>query len=116
MRPFNIELWKAGEPVITRDGREVEQLTYFENATEIEFKLMGVVAGEINSWKLNGRYAKFEKDNDFDLFHPEQERWANIYKREDHECLGMVCYSEEEAKLSANGRDNYIGTYKLVKP
>ena len=117
MRPFNIELWKAGEPVITRDGRKIEQLTYFENVTETEFKLMGVVDGQFQSWKLNGQYAKFEEHDDLDLLHPEPEMWVNVYQNHDLRCTGGIIDSKKEAEeIQASGNyPDYIGTYKLVK-
>ena len=114
MRPFDFELWKAGEPVILRNGQKVEQLTKFDLSNKS--MLAGVVDESFFLWEINGSYFSTDGQSNFDLVHPEKERWANIYKHEDYECLGMVCYSLEEAKLSANGRDNYIGTYKLVKP
>jgi hypothetical protein len=91
-------------------------LTYFENATETEFKLMGVVAGEVNSWKLNGKYAKFEKHNDFDLFHPEPEMWVNVYDFGDQIKTSRIFDSEHEAKAKILFSFNLIGTYKLIKP
>lgn len=120
MKPFSLESWRAGEPVITRDGQQVEQLTYFENATQCEFKLMGVVNGNIHSFKMNGKYSTFEKDNNLDLFHPEPEMWVNVYHSQNGLSkyqfdYGVIHHSKEEAEKNIGYRNVYIGTYKLVK-
>jgi len=116
MRPFEIELWKAGEPVITRDGREVEQLTYFENKQGTH-KFVGIVNGQMHSWKDNGYFVDELYQTEHDLFHPEPEMWVNLYGKKDRITTGKVCHSQQEAKerLIA-GNEHYIGTYKLIKP
>lgn len=114
MRPFNLDLWKVGEPVITRDGRSVERLTYLENEAECEFKLMGVIDGDIHSWKVNGKHSKFEKDNDLDLFHPKPDKQlSNMTHEEKIEFMqiasGIVGYV-----FDRKGLDMLVSLYDLV--
>ena len=115
MRPFNLELWRAGEPVITRDGRLVEQLTFFAKCISV-FKLVGIIDGHMESFTTEGRYSK-TNENGLDLFHPEPEMWVNVYQNRDLRCTGGIIDSKEEAEeIQASGNyPDYIGTYKLVK-
>jgi hypothetical protein len=116
MRPFNLDLWKAGEPVITRDGRTVEQLTYFDSRKDSVNVLYGTVNGKIGSWDLKGLAFQDVKTN-VDLFHPEPEMWVNVYQNHNLRCTGVIIDSKEEAEeIQASGNyPDYIGTYKLVK-
>ena len=118
MRPFNIELWKAGEPVVTRDGQQVEQLTYFDSRKSTH-KLVGIVDGDLYAWLPKGYFFCENRNSDFDLFHPEPEMWVNVYQHNDSQWTsGNIMPSKEEAEERApkDGiNTRYIGTYKLVK-
>jgi len=115
MRPFNLELWKAGEPVITRDGREVEQLTYFESKKG-PFKLCGTLNGLLESWTIEGFFRACKSKTDDDLFHPEPEMWVNVYEGKDRMITSRIYTSKREAEKSKIDEFTYIGTYKIVKP
>jgi hypothetical protein len=120
MRPFNIDLWKAGEPVITRDGREVEELTYFESKKG-PYKLCGTLNGLLESWTIDGFFQECKSESNDDLFHPEPEMWVNVYDRKNGlSQYGLLCgeihRSKDEAEKNIVDRYVYIGTYKLVKP
>jgi len=54
MKPFNLEEALNGAKVVTRNGKEVTQLTKF-NADEDE-TLFGVVNKEIASWADDGKF------------------------------------------------------------
>lgn len=119
MRPFNLELWKAGEPVITRDGRKIEQLTYFDNISSC-YKFYGTLEGDVYAWTFEGKKWDFEYDNDdiLDLFHPEPEMWVNAYKEGDSIYFSSVYKSQKDAEDGALNMKfpTKLGTYKLVKP
>ncbi len=51
--PFTIERWKEGLKPVTRDGREVKQLIYF-NDLDSAYVLAGVVGSDLVRWKLEG--------------------------------------------------------------
>lgn len=114
MRPFDLKLWKAGEPVITRDGREVKELTYFRTKKGI-WKVYGTVDGELNSWNDAGTLVSY-RESHLDLFHPEPEMWVNVYQSKGGAYYTNIYQSKEKAEscIALIG-NNYIGTYKLVK-
>lgn len=63
-KPFNLEKALAGEPVVTRDGREVTGIC---NSTFIHNPLEGRIDGERDLWKIDGRYFEAVKSQ-LDLF------------------------------------------------
>lgn len=79
MKPFNLERAVAGEKVVTRDGREVTQLTKFD-AKDTTYALIGVVDASLQSWTLEGVFEKGETSN-ADLFIAPKtvKRWVNFY-------------------------------------
>ena len=60
MKEFNLEAWKAGAKVQTRDGREVKQLTFFEECKDNSECFSGIVDGILRAWDINGKL--FRKD------------------------------------------------------
>lgn len=63
-KPFNLGKALAGEPVVTRDGREVAGIRIVGFAYN---PVSGRVDGKSDIWKLNGRYFHSRKDR-LDLF------------------------------------------------
>ena len=53
MNKFNLERALAGDKVVTRDGREVTQLTNF-NVDAMYMRLTGVVGRELRYWHIDG--------------------------------------------------------------
>lgn len=51
MKKFNLEKAIAGEPLITRDGREVEEFKYFKTVKTI----IVVIDGKLYQYFINGR-------------------------------------------------------------
>lgn len=51
--PFNLEAALAGDPVVTRDGRAVTQLTLYDIPST--FKVVAVVDGQLESFSINGK-------------------------------------------------------------
>lgn len=66
MKPFDLEAAINGAPVVTRDGREVKQLTYF--VCDNPEALVGVVGDTLRRWYNNGSYIDYIDDSPFDLF------------------------------------------------
>lgn len=64
-KPFDLERALAGEPVVTRQGDEVIQLTLFK--TNGIYKLAGVVKGELLRFTPTGKYFVNES-HELDLF------------------------------------------------
>lgn len=53
MKPFDLEAALRGAPVVTRNGREVTQLTRFYDVKS-KNPLRGVVLGDIYGWPMDG--------------------------------------------------------------
>jgi hypothetical protein len=117
MRSFDIELWKAGEPIITRSGTPVEQLTYFESKKG-PYKLCGTLNGLLESWTIEGFFKACKSKTDDDLFHPEPEMWVNAFQGTCSKWTGKIFKTKEEAEEFAKSESDaeHIGTYKLIKP
>lgn len=65
LKPFDLEKALAGEPVVTRQGEEVIQLTLFK--TNDIYNLAGVVDGELLRFTPTGEYLRNES-HELDLF------------------------------------------------
>lgn len=78
MKPFNLERALAGDKVVTRDGREVTQLTKFDCRNE---PLVGVLDGILETWLENGKFFGSGVYCDSDLFMAPKtvKRWVNFY-------------------------------------
>lgn len=90
MKPFDLEKALAGEPVVTRDGREVTQVTKFDLIDDV-YMIHAVIYGDLESFTLNGEYSK-GKESELDLFMAPKKLSgfinvyadsANIYKTKD---------------------------------
>ena len=117
-RPFNLEEALNGAKVVTRDGREVRQLTKFEGVTTESYSLVGVLGRYMCSWADDGRFNDvFAEQQGKDLFlavEP-QRQWVNLYKDvKGNFCLGQWCYSLEEAKNLIDPSLNYIKTIEIT--
>lgn len=66
MREFDLKAALSGEPISLRNGKSVEQFTYFKNATD-KYVIFGVVEGEIMSWTIEGRFNSLYDETRFDL-------------------------------------------------
>lgn len=66
MKPFDLEAAKAGAPVVTRDGREVKQLTVFEGVGVQP--IFAVIENTIYQFDLNGSYCSPHERSHLDLF------------------------------------------------
>lgn len=78
MKPFDLEKALAGDPVVTRDGREVTQIHLFD--TTAKHRLFGVLFGEVEAFSIDGRYWD-NGDSEADLFMAPKKRtvWVNLY-------------------------------------
>jgi hypothetical protein len=70
--------------VVTCDGREITQLTKFENVQNES--LVGVLENRTTKWHLNGlHYREVNSKYDLQLQYEEEvvESWVNLYKTDD---------------------------------
>jgi hypothetical protein len=115
MQPFNIDKFRAGAKVITRDGREVKQLTEFDISTK--YRLYGVIDNhEILNWTVTGNHSGDDIKSGLDLFHPGPDMWVNVYKSPTSDALNdIVIHPSKEKALAGKVESDYIGTFKLVR-
>lgn len=96
--PFNLEAALAGEPVVTRDRLEdVTQLTTFETSRGVI--LVGVMAGNVQTWTKNGEFHESGKISDYDLFMKPKTRVINGFD-----------VPVPESEPLENGDDYYIAS------
>lgn len=121
MKPFDLELAKAGNPVQTRDGRPARIVCYdIVGERQIGVLLTCITSkGEkfevMHAYYENGRFNK-NVDNDLDLFMAttKKEGWGNIYAKGDKREIGHLYESEKEAKDCVIDNDpTYITTTKI---
>lgn len=78
MKEFDLQKALNGARVVTKEGKEVKNLTHLKELTEDEFKVVGVVVGELYRWTEDG-ISVFE-DDAFDLYLATErcEGWVNV--------------------------------------
>ena len=112
MKPFDLEKALAGDPVVTRDGRPVMQLTLFEG-TDTDYCLYGVAGGTLLNWRKTGitdpeDYLEEEhyiKDSMSDLFMAPREVWVIVLEHTIKDMIstyGTTFKTEEEAHKQVN--------------
>lgn len=114
-KPFDLNKALAGEPVVTRDGREVRELHRFKTANR-GYELVGLVDGNLRSWFKSGAFTH-DGISQEDLFMkaPLLEIWVNIYQEGDSIWVGTP-FPSEEAANSAKGNSTYTMFYiKTIK-
>jgi hypothetical protein len=114
MKPFDIEKALDGEPVVTRSGQPVTELTLFY-ATKEEYCLRGVLEHEIMGWSVSGEYDKNIENHSRDLFMAEPERWVNIHFNAKPQRFfgGLIYESEADALKDKDKMPNYQATIKV---
>jgi hypothetical protein len=124
MKPFNLQEALAGKPVVTRDGRDVSQITLF---THVDTWCVVAVVENFDTVSLytqNGRYTMFE-DRPLDLFmkSTKHQRFVNVWPdpygiqpTNDGEVgLGNFLWnSQEEADTAANDYTRQTGIKRLT--
>ena len=67
MKPFDLDAALNGARVVTRNGKEVTQLTRFYDIESDEC-LCGVINAELQVWNEHGKYLSDENESPYDLF------------------------------------------------
>lgn len=117
--PFNIELAKAGKPILTRVGQEVRILA--DNINDIRCLVCAINLDNreiVQSYTINGYVDSEEKDtNDFDLMIEVEEKtvWVNVYYRPDINVYSSEVFLSENTALCAVADRNAkcISTIKI---
>ena len=81
MKPFNLEAAKAGQPVVTRAGKEVKFIAYIPEAKELD-RVIVLNGVNVQAHKENGSYYSDQAPSQYDLFMKPVKRtvWVNLYR------------------------------------
>jgi hypothetical protein len=118
MEEFNLERALSGEPVCTRDGRDVTQLIRFK--CEEKMKLFGVLDEGVHYWNDDGSWKVDSDTNNKDLFMKPKENaiWVNVHSKDSR--IWIVegdddgFKTEQEAKRYSFGDIYYIKTLRIT--
>ena len=115
-KPFNLEEALNGAKVVTRDGCNVSQLTFFE--TKSQFPLVGVLDnGLMSSWRKNGinNTESIISENDLFIVVEPKYIWANVYiGNNGYPYVGEYFKTEEKAREFSSNMPNYIKTIEIT--
>jgi hypothetical protein len=114
---FDLEKVIHGAKVVTRDGREVTELSKFN--TYRKLCLYGVVDDEVECWTIDGQYSERGTSNmDLYLVGKVRRAWSNIYYDTEWDFLfiGETADSLEYAKSKAKSDSTvkYIKTIEIT--
>jgi hypothetical protein len=116
LEKFDLEKVIHGAKVLTRDGREVLQLTKFEGVKD--YPLVGILDNQLQTWTMQGIYnADHAGECRTDLFlavEP-QRIWVNVY----HDNYGEIYaqFFRDETLAISRGKikgSNYIKTIEIT--
>lgn len=121
MKPFNLELAKAGHPVQTRDGKHARIVCYDRISTY--YPIVALVKSLDNSkedtwhYTLDGKFSINLKDDDLDLVMTtiKKEGWVNVYKSANNTFYTRKVYISKETAIDniINFGDTYVATTKI---
>lgn len=122
-RPFNLQDFLAGKPIVCRNGFVPTDAHYFEKAVTPNSRIVftNEIGHLIFSSSNTGCSTYSQSDNgEYDLFHPceQKEGWVNLYRLEDGTVYvdrghPKVHESIEEAKKFIIG-SLYLTTVKIT--
>ena len=115
--PFDLERWKKADfkRVITKSGKEISDLTYFESATQCTYPLVGVLENYIEFWTIDGAFLNIQRNSQCILMLEVEDKtlegWVNVF-----DCaLGSSVYpSKELAMKHYSGYSNYVTTIQIT--
>ena len=113
LEPFDLEKAFNGAKVVTRDGREVTQLTQFELPNNA-YCLYGVIDGRLDKWTIDGHYDKNNGGNQADIFIKSKVNsyWFNVHKF-NGKMMTSDCFKTKEEALANKNVLNYIKTIEI---
>jgi len=99
MKQFNLEKALAGDPVITRNGKKVEEIKLFKTKINNNKVLFGVIDGWVLSFNIDGRNNSILRfDTEYDLFMAPVKHigWVNRYDICKTKTKALKCSQEHE--------------------
>jgi hypothetical protein len=116
LEKFDLEKALNGAKVVTRNGREVSQLTNFENLND-DYPLIGVVDRSIRTWTTQGLFVgdhAGECDEDLFLAVEPKRIWLNVYVSHGTIQTSANYNTLEAAKKAIQENLNYIKTIEIT--
>jgi hypothetical protein len=116
MKPFDIELAKAGHRVCTREGNPVKIICFDRNSDK--YPIIALVDRNnheyCQEYTIHGSVCDIECEDDLCMATVKKEGWINLYCNDGKTyTYNAPVYSSEEEALKCRFRDTYIGTVKI---
>jgi len=113
LEKFDLEKALNRAKVVTRDGREVTQLTKFEGVGK--YPLVGVLEGNVKNWTIKGYHLVGDICYE-DLFieGKVESIWVNIYKNNGEIFIGCNRYKSKEDAIN-DTYDKFHTTSEYIK-
>jgi hypothetical protein len=113
MKPIKKGMTEA----ITRDGRKVTQLTWFEIKNSHSYKVYGVLDNYIFNWKESGKFSKSESESENDIFAIPEYEYQVLYEYNGLHLLTQGRYTSKEdfAKVMINISYKFIEFYEPTR-
>ena len=112
LKPFSLELAKAGKPVCTRDGRKARIICFDRDWDMHIVALVSDILGESVHYYLSNGKVDFDKQDDEDLMMlPEKkEGWVNVYEGG---LLDTKSYPTKTEAFDKACPEGYVDTIKI---
>lgn len=117
MKPFDLELAKAGHPVCIRDGRKARIICF--DKKDSDFPIIALLDfgnyEAVATYTLEGRFMWREESNkDLFMAPTKREGWINIYKTSFGSIYtGVDVYKTRQDALDQNNNNELINTVKI---
>lgn len=119
MKPFNLELAKAGYPVCTRDGQKVRIICFNRLSGIREMPVVFLLKDasdveNIHTCMIDGSHYPNKAKSDLDLMMCPAKRTGYINIYDNNRVCKQIFETEEKAKIAANSTpDKYVKTIKI---
>ena len=115
MKPFNLELAKAGHPVCTRDGHKARIVCFDKEGFLPIVALVNrvCVVEEVFLYDSNGKASPSNESIDIMMASEKREGWINLYKSNNGVVYSGAIHKTKEAAQNDNKCDDLIDTIKI---
>ena len=113
---FDLERWKKADfkRVVTKSGKEVSDLAYFESATKATYPLVGTLENDVYSWAIDGTFSINKRHSEYDLMLEVEDKtlegWVNVYEDK----LGGTVFADKDTAIRHKFYDNYVTTIQIT--
>jgi hypothetical protein len=115
MKPFNLEKALSGAKVVTRNGKEVTQLTKFD--VDSNYPLTGIIDNKRETFQLNGMFGD-NKESNWDLFMATEKQsiFVKVYENQFGKILAVGGHDTLEDAIKSPNLEGvtYIKTIEIT--